>query len=240
MLHHHSYMRHLLLSWPDFPETYGENYCIDTVRLIRKDPYKWLMSLPMYEYAHVLTVFTAHNLGGEGSQYVTTLHNRMMMPILTRYYKDLELYRYRRAMRLRRYDLINKDVPGEGVVQLKCKMKFCTAKTRAILCQICEEYKWLKDLSPKHPKTLWLIEKLNDLARDYEYEKWMEELQAFLEELKDKEVPEPPVPEPDEPDPEDPPSEPDDPDPEPDPPDPDEPEPEHSCNCNCERCSGRH
>ena len=81
------------------------------------------------------------------------------------------MYRYNRALRLRRYDLINKDAPGEGAVLLKCKMKFCTVKTRAILCQICEEYAWLKDLDPRHPKILWLIEKLNDLARDFEYER---------------------------------------------------------------------
>ncbi len=248
MLHHHRYMRHLLLSWPDFPETYGENYCLDTVKLIRKDPYKWLMSLPMYEYAHVLTVFTAHHLGGEPTQYVKTLYNRMLTPILTRYYRDLEWYRFQRSVVMRKYDNSQVEIPKEGAVNLKCKMKFCTCKVRAMLCQICEEYTWLKDLSPKHPKTLWLIEMIRRLAHDYEYERWMEELMAFIRELKDKDVngypgtedPEEPS-DPDTPDdpenPDDPtPDDPEDPPVDPDPDDPEPEEPEHPCDCHCDNC----
>lgn len=239
-LHHHNYMKSMMLEWPDFPENLHENYCHETVKQIKKDPLKWLCSLPMVEYAHILTVFTAHHLGGDPEQYVKILHHRMLAPVLRRYYQELEDYRYKRALKMRHYASKLKITPSEPATVLKKKMKFCTTKTRAILCQICEEYHWLKDLNPNHPKLLWLIQKLEDLCKDTELINWTEILNDYIASIKDKDVngypgtEEPEEPEPDDPvdpgeDPDDPPEDPTD-----NPPD----EPGHcDCNCDCDICN---
>lgn len=242
-LHHHRYMRMMMLEWPDFPETQGENYCLETVKLIRTNPQKWLCSLPMVEYAHILEVFTAHHLGGEPWQYVKILYGKMFAPVLRRYYYDLETYRFNRALDMRRYASMEELRPEKPAIVLKGKLAMCTAQTRELLCQICEDYHWMKDLGLHHPKVLWYIEELEKLTKDVEYDQWLAELKKFAEELKDKDVEDYPGvdPEPDEPEPDGPDEGGTDPE-EPTPEDPEEPEEEHKCHkkrhCrrHCHRC----
>jgi len=188
ILHHHRYMRMMMLEWPDFPETVGENYCLETVKLIRTNPLKWLCSLPMVEYAHILEVFTAHHLGGEPTQYVKILYNRMFVPVLRKYYQELELYRFNRALVMRDYASMAKIKPTDGAPTLNKKMSLCTSKTRSLLCQICEDYHWMKDLGEQHPKVLWYIQKLEDLYKDTKLESWLTQLNEYVATIRNANV----------------------------------------------------
>lgn len=171
-----------------YPEYLAENYDETTIKKIRKDPKSWLNSLPMVEYAHVLTVYTSHLLGGNPKQYIRVLYSRMLAPILKRYYLELEWYRFHRSVRARNYWSTFKMAPKEGVIQMRSKMGLCTCKCRELMCRICEEYKWLKDLPEDHPKTIMLINELEDMAKDTQLIEWQERLAAFLEELKNKDT----------------------------------------------------
>ena len=237
------YLRYLDTMWlfKSYPEYLAENYDETTIKKIRKDPKSWLNSLPMVEYAHVLTVYTSHLLGGNPKQYIRVLYSRMLAPILKRYYLELEWYRFHRSVRARNYWSTFKMAPKEGVIQMRSKMGLCTCKCRELMCRICEEYKWLKDLPEDHPKTIMLINELEDMAKDTQLIEWQERLAAFLEELKNKDTTGYPGDTTgEEPTPDDPPV---DPDPGTDTPDPDDPEPtpddpgEGGCHCDC-NCNG--
>lgn len=128
-----------------FPELLGENYSPKTMQTIREDPKSWLNSLPMVEYAHVLTMLTAHNQGGEPTKYIKILHNKLMMPILMRYYQELEWYRFMRATFMRQYWSMHKIAPPESHINLRTKLGLCTARVRRILRHICYDYGELKN-----------------------------------------------------------------------------------------------
>ena len=233
------YLRYLDTMWlfKSYPEYLAENYDETTIKKIRKDPKSWLNSLPMVEYAHVLTVYTSHLLGGNPKKYIRVLYSRMLANILKRYYLELEWYRFHRSVRARNYWSTFKMAPQEGVIQMRSKMGLCTCKCRELMCRICEEFKWLKDLPDDHPKTIMLINELEDMAKDTQLIEWQERLAAFLEELKNKDTTGYPG---DDSGTDDPGEDPDDPgiDPDPSEPDPEEPDPdpgdaeEHHCHCN--------
>ena len=243
------YLRYLDTMWlfKSYPEYLAENYDETTIKKIRKDPRSWLNSLPMVEYAHVLTVYTSHHLGGEPKQYVRVLYSRMLAPILKRYYLELEWYRFNRAVRARNYWSTFKLAPKEGVIQMRSKMGLCTCKCRELMCRVCEEYKWLKDLPEDHPRTIMLINELEDMAKDTQLIEWQERLAKFLEELKNKDTTgypgdttEPVDPGTDPSDPGDDPT-PSEPDPEPSDPDPENPgEDDGGCSCDCGGDCDRH
>lgn len=127
--------------------------------------------------------------------------------------------------------------PQEGVIQMRSKMGFCTCKCRELMCLICEEFKWLKDLPDDHPKTIMLINELEDMAKDTQLIEWQQRLAAFLEEIKNKDTTGYPgddsgTDDPGE-DPDDPGADPDQSEPNPEEPDPDPDDPEeHHCHCN--------
>lgn len=233
------YLRYLDTMWlfKSYPEYLAENYDETTIKKIRKDPKSWLNSLPMVEYAHVLTVYTSHLLGGDPKKYVRVLYSRMLANILKRYYLELEWYRFNRSVRARNYWSTFKMAPREGVIQMRNKMGFCTCKCRELMCCICEEFKWLKDLPDDHPKIIMLINELEDMAKDTQLIEWQERLKAFLEDLKNKDTTGYPGDDsgsdnPGE-DTEDPGTDPDPSDPSPEEPDPDPVDPGgNSCNCN--------
>lgn len=229
------YLRYLDTMWlfKSYPEYLAENYDETTIKKIRKDPKSWLNSLPMVEYAHVLTVYTSHLLGGDPKKYVRVLYSRMLAHILKRYYLELEWYRFNRSVRARNYWSTFKMAPREGVIQMRSKMGFCTCKCRELMCCICEEFKWLKDLPDDHPKTIMLINELEDMAKDTQLIEWQERLKAFLEDLKNKDTTGYPGDDNTGEDPDDPGTDPDPSDPSPEEPDPDPVDPgESGCNCN--------
>ena len=237
------YLRYFDTMWlfKSYPEYLAENYDETTIKKIRKDPRTWLNSLPMVEFAHVLTVYTSHHLGGNPLKYIRVLYSRMLAQILKRYYLELEWYRFHRSVRASNYWSTFKLAPQEGVIQMRDKMGLCTCKCRELMCLICEEFKWLKDLPDDHPKVIMLINELEDMAKDEELIKWQQRLAAFLEELKNKDTTGYPGDTTgEEPTPDDPPV---DPDPGTDTPDPDDPEPtpddpgEGGCHCDC-NCNG--
>lgn len=233
------YLRYLDTMWlfKSYPEYLAENYDETTIKKIRKDPKSWLNSLPMVEYAHVLTVYTSHLLGGDPKKYVRVLYSRMLANILKRYYLELEWYRFNRSVRARNYWSTFKMAPREGVIQMRSKMGFCTCKCRELMCCICEEFKWLKDLPDDHPKTIMLINELEDMAKDTQLIEWQERLEAFLEDLKNKDTTGYPG---DDSGDDNPGEDTDDPGTDPDPSDPSQEEPDpdpvdpggNSCNCN--------
>lgn len=229
------YLRYLDTMWlfKSYPEYLAENYDETTIKKIRKDPKSWLNSLPMVEYAHVLTVYTSHLLGGDPKKYVRVLYSRMLANILKRYYLELEWYRFNRSVRARNYWSTFKMAPREGVIQMRSKMGFCTCKCRELMCCICEEFKWLKDLPDDHPKTIMLINELEDMAKDTQLIEWQERLKAFLEDLKNKDTTGYPGDDNPGEDPDDPGTDPDPSDPSPEEPDPDPVDPgDNGCNCN--------
>ena len=229
------YLRYLDTMWlfKSYPEYLAENYDETTIKKIRKDPKSWLNSLPMVEYAHVLTVYTSHLLGGDPKKYVRVLYSRMLANILKRYYLELEWYRFNRSVRARNYWSTFKMAPREGVIQMRSKMGFCTCKCRELMCCICEEFKWLKDLPDDHPKTIMLINELEDMAKDTQLIEWQERLKAFLEDLKNKDTTGYPGDDNPGGDPDDPGTDPDPSDPSPEETDPDPVDPgENGCNCN--------
>ena len=229
------YLRYLDTMWlfKSYPEYLAENYDETTIKKIRKDPKSWLNSLPMVEYAHVLTVYTSHLLGGDPKKYVRVLYSRMLANILKRYYLELEWYRFNRSVRARNYWSTFKMAPREGVIQMRSKMGFCTCKCRELMCCICEEFKWLKDLPDDHPKTIMLINELEDMAKDTQLIEWQERLKAFLEDLKNKDTTGYPGDDNQGGDPDDPGTDPDPSDPSPEEPDPDPVDPgDNGCNCN--------
>ena len=229
------YLRYLDTMWlfKSYPEYLAENYDETTIKKIRKDPKSWLNSLPMVEYAHVLTVYTSHLLGGDPKKYVRVLYSRMLANILKRYYLELEWYRINRSVRARNYWSTFKMAPREGVIQMRSKMGFCTCKCRELMCCICEEFKWLKDLPDDHPKIIMLINELEDMAKDTQLIEWQERLKEFLEDLKNKDTTGYPGDDNPGEDTDDPGTDPDPSDPSPEEPDPDPVDPgESGCNCN--------
>ena len=59
---------------------------------------RYLASLPMFEYAHLLSVITAMRVGGKPERFVDDLYVKRMNPILKEYYDKLAHYRFNRAL----------------------------------------------------------------------------------------------------------------------------------------------
>ena len=165
----------------EFKDFFYENYTATVVKRIRHDPIAWLNSLPIVEYAHVLLVITAHRYGSEPTQYIEILYNRMIAPILNRYYSELEMYRFNRALVVNRFYSMRKLAPKEGRVNLKTKCGFCTAKTRSMIRMICEKYNFLKDLGLDHPKVQNFIAFVERVASHSTLENWKKEFEEYNE-----------------------------------------------------------
>lgn len=127
--------------WVGFPENQGSNYwdfnIADRRRLSNK---KWLASLPMWEYAHVLTVITACRCGGEIDRYVNDLYKKRMNPILRRYYDRLEVYRFHRAILMRKYESLKNKLKDTSVKRELEKMRVYAYQTRKALRGVCKDF----------------------------------------------------------------------------------------------------
>ncbi len=81
----------------------GENYDKQVLEKIVQNPVAWVNSLPIHEYAHVMLRVAAQNFGGDPRQYVEVLWNKMLIPVMARYYMNLEKYRFYKAVKERDY-----------------------------------------------------------------------------------------------------------------------------------------
>lgn len=205
----------------------GENYTGTVLKKIRANPKAWLCSLPMYEYAHVCLVFTAHTVGGDPELHVKELYNKMLLPVVMFYYEHLEAYRVKRSIGVRKYWSLRKQMPEEGLVHLKCKMGICTKYIRALLRHICNDYRFLLQFGKDSVRYRMYLKMIQELLLNCEMEDWEKRLAEFMTWLQEKEgmEPEPETPE-----------DPEDPGEEPEPEDPPEDPCNPGCDCTCDCC----
>lgn len=153
-------------------------------RKLRDDPIGWLNTLPMYEYAHVMMKVCAHHLGGHPAQYVKVLFNLLLSPLLTRYYKELELHRFMDAEIERQYDrprtLAEKN---ETRVGCRNKMCMCTARTKAAIRFMCEQYTFMKDLPLSDSKIQYWSRFVAHLAEFGNIKDWNDEMKKFAKDM---------------------------------------------------------
>lgn len=166
---------------PRWVDQVGENYDNETIKRIRKDPVSWLNSLPLVEYAHTLVVLTAHTLGGEPRQYVNILYNLLMQPVIMRYYRELEKYRFERALTMRKWPTTMKIMPAESHIILRGKMRKCTAKVKGILRQICDDYAFIKSFPIHHIKVQMLSTEIKRMSMMMDPIDWSDHLKKFVE-----------------------------------------------------------
>lgn len=127
--------------WVNAPDMQNQNYNYLTLDKIKNAPRKWLSSLPIFEYAHVLTVITALRCGGDPDKYVEDLYKRRMNPILKQYYDKLAEYRYHRALLMRRCDKqLKKKLNGATLTDECAKMRVYAVKTRKALRGVCKDF----------------------------------------------------------------------------------------------------
>ena len=168
-----------------YPEVLGENYDEQVVEKIRQNPIGWLNSLPMTEYAHVLLVITAHNFGGAPKQYLELAWNRLLIPILTRYYMELEKYRFWKAAKTRVY-MSHLDVwQYPGWVTLRADLCTCTAKVRSAMRLILGSWGKLVNRPYDDPAVVKLCALCRRFTTDFELDKWIDELENGLSEIPD-------------------------------------------------------
>lgn len=185
----------ILQSYPDY---LGENFTPEQLCKFKNNTKSWLNTMPLYEYAHVLTMFTAHRLGGDLTQYPIRLFNKLLSPVVSAYHRQLTWYRFQRALEMRNYDSQRKIRPNEGHVTLKTKFGLCTCKTKEILRLICDDYRYLKDLKDDDPKLLEYIKIINTTCASFdqtlalEYAKakpkFDQDVQQFKSDVQDLEI----------------------------------------------------
>lgn len=103
-------------------------------------PKRWLASLPMFEYAHVLTVVTAMRVGGKPEKFVDDLYQIRMNPILKEYYDKLAHYRFNRALFMRKYESMKSRINGKYLTDELAKMRAFAMKTRKALRNVCRDF----------------------------------------------------------------------------------------------------
>ena len=164
-------VEHFFKSYPDFV---GENYSPRQMWEYKNNTKSWLNTLPIAEYAFVLMHFTAHHLGGEPTQYVNILYNKMLNPVIACYLRHLTFYRFMRSVEMRKYFSCMKIAPAEGHVTLKTKFGLCTARVKCILRKICSDYKYLKDLREDDPRVKQIIKIIKTLMTEFDdqLDKW--------------------------------------------------------------------
>lgn len=126
--------------WASAPECQTANYNYYTLDFFRKAPKKWLASLPMFEYAHILSVVTALRMGGDPDKYVEDLYIQRMNPILKAYYDKLARYRYHRAIFMRPTSNLKHKVNNTTLVDESAKMRAYAMKTRKALRNVCKDF----------------------------------------------------------------------------------------------------
>lgn len=126
--------------WVKFPENQNANYNYTTVEKFKNNPKMWLASIPMFEYAHVLTVTTALRCGGDPDKYVDDLYKKRMNPILKRYYDKLATYRYHRALLMRPCGDLKDKVNNTTLTDESAKMKAYARKTRQALRAVAKDF----------------------------------------------------------------------------------------------------
>ncbi len=136
-----------MLTWPDYPECFGENYNHETVARIKEEgATKWLCSLPMFEYAYVLIMDAIEKYGGRVAPYIEELFSERMLPILNEYHKKLIEYRAFRMIHMRCYNSHHKIISDGGLRQKYHELQMLTKKTRVSLRG--EIFKWVEE----HPR----------------------------------------------------------------------------------------
>ena len=172
-----------------YPEAVGIN-CDDKVyRKMRQDPIGWLNTLPMYEYAHVMMKLMAHHLGGNPVQYVKVLYNLLLSPILTRYYKELELYRFKDAEIERQYD-IPRYLADKNETRVGCrnKMCMCTAHVKMVIRYLCDIYTWMKDKPLDDALVQYWTKFVKKIAEEGDIKDWLPELKQFAKEMQNRDL----------------------------------------------------
>jgi hypothetical protein len=164
-----------------YPEVLGENYDLQVVEKIQQNPIGWANSLPMTEYAHVMLVITAHNSGGKPRQYIDLVWNRMLIPILSRYYMDLEKYRFCKAMRSRAYNSLTDEWKNIGPITMRDQLGTCTAKIRRAIRVVLSRWSKFVDKPYDNPDILRICEWCKKLSEDTELDGWLKELENRLE-----------------------------------------------------------
>ena len=160
-----------------YPEVLGENYDLQVVEKIRQNPIGWANSLPMTEYAHVMLVVASHNTGGKPMQYLELVWNRMLVPILARYYMDLEKYRFWKAMKSRAYHSLSDVWKTPGHITMRAHLGNCTAKTRRAIRVVLSRWSKFVDRPYDDPEILHICEWCKKLTEDTELDAWLEELE---------------------------------------------------------------
>lgn len=129
-----------MIRWPDWPESWSENYNAGVAKKIRDNPAAWLNSLPMYEYAFVVIQTAAEKYGGELPPFLDDLYDTRMVPILEAYYKKLMRYRVHRAILMRNYDSFRRIITEHSVIEEKAKMQKYAMQTRMALRAVAAQF----------------------------------------------------------------------------------------------------
>ena len=128
------------LDWVSKIFTQNENFGYFTIDKIKNQPRKWLCTLPMFEYAHVMTCITAFRCGGRPEKYVEELHKKRLMPILEQWYNHLAEYRFHRALLMMNFDDLKKTINDMSIKdEMKC-IKCHAIKTRRRIREICAAF----------------------------------------------------------------------------------------------------
>lgn len=130
-----------MLWWTGFPGNQGNNYIEATAKQIKAmGDYKWLCSLPMYEYAFVLVSSTAIKFGDDPVSYYNNLYVKRMIPILEAYYKRLMRYRIDRSILEFSHACEQKWVTNKSVTAESGVMKIYAEQTRRALRAAVQDY----------------------------------------------------------------------------------------------------
>lgn len=128
------------LSWLPYLETQNTNYNHFSFEEMKDKPKKWLASLPMFEYAHVLTVITTLRCGGNPEKYINDLYIKRMNPVLKEYYDRLAHYRLMRSLYMRKYNPTIPMLKESSLTEEVKKMKCFACKTRGKLRALCKQF----------------------------------------------------------------------------------------------------
>ena len=135
-----SYREFENLSWLSRIEVQNSNYDYFTLDKVKDMPRKWLSTLPMFEYAHVMTMITAVRTGGDPEKYVEILHKQRLAPILTEWYNKLAEYRFHRALIMRNYNELKPKINHESLAEEVKKIKQCAICTRRKIREECARF----------------------------------------------------------------------------------------------------
>lgn len=123
------------------PGSFGENYTHETWKSIReKGELKWLYSLPMYEYAFILTIETMYKYGGKPDKYYEDLYKTRMNPILKQYYDKLMHYRIMRSILEQKFESMKSVVKDTDLTKEYRAIRVYAYKTRKALRGVVQDF----------------------------------------------------------------------------------------------------